>query len=105
MTAGPVWARAVARENRFALVAALPDGRRVRAHLPSTARLTELLAPGALVVLEENDQPGRRTRWTVTRVWDGVWVAQAASRANVLVAAAARVGPDRVRRLAWRSSG
>ncbi len=57
------------------------DGEVVRAYLPNTARLTDLLTPGARVLLVPNDDPSRRTRWTLTRVWDGTWVALVADAA------------------------
>lgn len=79
-------ARFVARENRFVVRARLADGRVVRAYLPNTARLTELLVPEAELVLVAADVPHRRTGWTVTRVWDATWVALEASRASALVA-------------------
>lgn len=78
-------ARFVARENRF-VVRVVLDDREVPAYLPNTARLTDVLVPGAPLVLEESSVPTRRTRWTLTRVWDGTWVALAASAANGLVA-------------------
>lgn len=76
----------VARENRFVVRAGRPDGGTVRAYLPNTARLTDVLVPGAPLVLVPTDDPARTTRWTVTRVWDGTWVALAAGRASDLVA-------------------
>lgn len=82
----PEQARFVSRENRFVVRARRPDGEVVRAHLPNTARLTDVLVPEAALVLEPTDAPHRRTRWTVTRVWDGTWVALAAGVAADLVA-------------------
>ena len=80
----------VARENRFVVRARLDteDGPapEVRAYLPNTARLTDVLVPGAKLALHPNDLERRRTRWTVTRVWDGTWVALEASAANTLIA-------------------
>ena len=87
-------ARFVARENRFVIRARLdPDGgpgtepgaREVRAYLPNTARLTDVLVPDASLILVPNQDPGRRTRWTTTRVWDGTWVALEATAASGLV--------------------
>jgi sugar fermentation stimulation protein A len=77
----------VARLNRFVALAELPGGGRVRAYLPNTARLTDLLVPGAPLILVGHDDPVRTTQWTVTRVWDGTWVALAASGAADLLAA------------------
>lgn len=82
----PETARFLARENRFVVRAARADGEEVRAYLPNTARLTDVLVPGARLVLAEAAEPARRTRWTVTRVWDGTWVALEAARAADLVA-------------------
>ena len=86
MTAEWETARFVARDNRFVVRACREDGEEVRAHLPNTARLTDVLVPGAPLVLQPTDAPHRRTRWSVTRVWDGTWVALAAGVANDLVA-------------------
>jgi sugar fermentation stimulation protein A len=77
----------VARPNRFVVDAELDDGRAVRCHLPNTARLGDLLVPGAALVLASSDDPARRTGWTVTRVRvAGHWVALAAGHASTLVA-------------------
>lgn len=99
MTTGPAdacvsleQARFVARENRFVVRARREDGEVVRAYLPNTARLTDVLVPDARLVLEATDAAHRRTGWTVTRVWDGTWVALAASVAADLVAADMRSG-------------
>lgn len=78
-------ARFVARDNRFVVRAARVDGEVVRAYLPNTARLTDVLVPGAQLVLLPTADPSRRTRWTVTRVWDGTWVSLEAGRASGLV--------------------
>jgi sugar fermentation stimulation protein A len=74
------------RPNRFLVSARLPSGEEVMAYLPNTGRLTELLVAGRRVVLEPADDPRRKTRFTVTRVWDGVWVSLTASEAPVLLA-------------------
>jgi sugar fermentation stimulation protein A len=67
---GPlVQARFVARPNRFLVLARLPDGRVVEAHLPDPGRLKELLlseAPLWLRPVEPATQ--RRTRWTALLV-------------------------------------
>jgi sugar fermentation stimulation protein A len=76
----------VARDNRFVVRARRPDGEVVRAYLPNTARLTDVLVPDARLALQPAASPQRRTRWTVTRVWDGTWVALAAGTAADLVA-------------------
>lgn len=88
-------ARFVARENRFVIRARLDTDREprseqrhreVRAYLPNTARLNDVLVPEASLILVPNQDPGRRTRWTATRVWDGTWVALEANAASGLVA-------------------
>ena len=88
MTSDPAAAHArfLARDNRFVVRAELPDGEVVRAYLPNTARLHDLLIPGAPLRLAPTDDPARQTAWTVTRVWDGTWVALAADAASALVA-------------------
>lgn len=86
-TASPVETAAfVARENRFVVQARRTTGELVRAYLPNTARLSDLLVPEAAVLLQPNEDPARRTRWTVTRVWDGTWVSLEAGVASRLVA-------------------
>ncbi len=77
----------VARENRFVATVTRRSGEVVRAYVPNTARLTDLLRPGVEVVLERSVVPTRRTDWTLTRVWDGTWVAVEAGRAADLVGA------------------
>lgn len=91
--AGSRYARFVARHNRFVVRARLEpatpgDGREeeVRAYLPNTARLTDVLVPDASLILAPNQDLGRRTRWTATRVWDGTWVALEATAASGLLA-------------------
>jgi sugar fermentation stimulation protein A len=84
-TERPTVARLVERENRFVARARLPDGDEVRAYVPNTARLGDLLGPEATVLLEPADAPGRTTRWTLTRVWDGTWVALDATRPPALL--------------------
>ncbi len=81
----PTPARFVARDNRFVARARLDDGEEVRAYVPNTARLTDVLVPEAELLLEPTDAAHRRTAWTVTRVWDGTWVALAAGVASTLV--------------------
>ncbi len=75
----------VRRENRFVATVARTDGAEVRAYVPNTARLVDLLVPGAPVRLARAADPRRRTRWTLTRVWDGTWVAIDAAAAADLV--------------------
>lgn len=75
----------MSRENRFVVRARLASGEEVRAHLANTARLGDILAPGVEVVLQPATTPRRLTRWSVTRVWDGTWVALEANTAADLV--------------------
>lgn len=77
--------RFVRRENRFVARVARADGEQVRAYLPNTARLQEVLRPGVEVVLRSSAASHRRTAWTLTRVWDGTWVSLEASTATSLV--------------------
>jgi len=76
----------VERSNRFLAVVRLPSGDTVEAYVPNTARLTGLLEPGARVIMVSVSHPARKTRFTLTRVWDGTWVSLEASRAPVLLA-------------------
>lgn len=73
------------RPNRFLTRVRLDSGEVVHAYLPNTARLTGLLVPGSRVILRPVDDPARKTRFTLTRVWEGVWVALDASRAPELL--------------------
>lgn len=76
----------VSRPNRFVIVAELEDGRRVRAHLPNTGRLTHLTTPGRMFLLRPSTDPARSTAFTATRAWDGCWVALEAGHASALLA-------------------
>ncbi len=76
----------VARPNRFVIVAELEDGRRVRAHLPNTGRLTHLTTAGRTFLLRPSTDPARLTAFTAIRAWDGCWVALEAGRASDLLA-------------------
>jgi sugar fermentation stimulation protein len=78
--------RFLARENRFVARVRRADGSEVRAYVPNTARLEDLLVEGARVVLAPATAPHRVTRWTMTRVWQGTWVALDANAASGLVA-------------------
>lgn len=64
-------ARFAERPNRFVVWAdrLLPDGgtERVRCHCPNPGRLTELLHPGAELILEAAP-PGRATEWSLAAV-------------------------------------
>ena len=78
-------ARFVSRPNRFLVIAESDDGQRVEAYLPNTGRLTHLTEPGRPLVLRHDPKPGRKTAYTVTRAWDGTWVALEASLAPLLL--------------------
>jgi sugar fermentation stimulation protein len=78
--------RFLARENRFVALVERADGHAVRAYVPNTARLEDLLVKGATVVLRPATAPHRATGWTMTRVWQGTWVALDANAATGLVA-------------------
>lgn len=65
-----VEARLEERLNRFVVRARL-NGRRVEAYLANTARLTDLLAPGAVLYLQASEDPRRKTRYTVIRFREG----------------------------------
>ena len=82
----------VHRENRFVATVARADAPEARAYVPNTARLVDLLVPGAPVLLARSADPRRRTQWTLTRVWDGTWVAIDAAAAADLVAEALTSG-------------
>ena len=82
-----VTAAFVARPNRFVIIAELADGRRVRAHLPNTGRLTHLTTAGREFLLRPSTDPARLTEFTAVRAWDGCGVALEASRAPELLAA------------------
>jgi sugar fermentation stimulation protein A len=55
------------RPNRFIAMCEL-DGADVTAHVPNTGRCRELLVPGYTVYLTENQNPARKTRWTLVSV-------------------------------------
>lgn len=73
------------RPNRFLVTAKLRTGRTVSAYLPNTGRLAHLTVPGRELILRRDGQPPRKTEFTVTRAWDGTWVALEASRAPALL--------------------
>lgn len=59
-------ARFVRRPNRFLAICRLPGVGQVRAHLPSSGRLRELLIPGASIWLEDHGPyVARATRYTL----------------------------------------
>lgn len=90
-------ARFVERPNRFIVIARLPGGTHVEAHLADPGRLRELLVPGAELRLRCADSPAtRRTDHTVTQVRSPVppraWVSVDTMRANRLAERLLREG-------------
>ena len=75
----------VDRPNRFLVTAHVADGREVIAYLPNTGRLEHLMKRGRKLLLRRDARPSRRTEFTVTRAWDGCWVALEASHAPLLL--------------------
>ena len=58
------------RPNRF-IAHVNVDGRLETVHVKNTGRCRELLLPGARVYLEESDNPSRKTRYDLVKVWKG----------------------------------
>lgn len=75
-----------ARPNRFiALVRLTPKGEAIRAHVPNTGRMEELLTEGAPVLLAYEPAPSRKTDYTLKAVcYNGLWVCVHATLANAL---------------------
>lgn len=75
------------RVNRFVVSVRLDTGEVAEAYLPNTARLHDVLRPGAMLVLRPTLDARRRTRFTATRVADGrEWVSLEAAKAVHVVA-------------------
>ncbi|HZK24282.1 MAG TPA: DNA/RNA nuclease SfsA [Oscillospiraceae bacterium] len=75
----------VERLNRFVALVEL-NGETVAAHIATSGRLTELLVPGASVLLERNNSATRRTAFSVRAVWyQQTWVSIDAQLPNKLV--------------------
>lgn len=60
-------ARFLARPNRFVAQVEL-EGRTETVHVKNTGRCKELLLPGCEVILEESDNPNRKTRYDLIAV-------------------------------------
>ena len=60
----------IKRPNRF-IAHVIIDGREEKAHVKNTGRCRELLIPGALVYLQEHDNPKRKTRFSLIAVQKG----------------------------------
>lgn len=58
------------RPNRFIAVVDM-EGRQEVCHVKNTGRCRELLIPGAHVLVQRRDQPGRSTRYDLISVWKG----------------------------------
>ncbi|NLC66752.1 MAG: DNA/RNA nuclease SfsA [Clostridium sp.] len=52
------------RPNRFIAYVDL-DGKKVKCHVPNTGRIKEILVPGAEVVLRVEDNPNRKTKFSL----------------------------------------
>jgi len=65
-----VRAEFISRPNRF-IAKCLLDGETVTVHVKNTGRCRELLTPGAAVLLERSENPGRKTPYDLVSVWKG----------------------------------
>lgn len=73
------------RLNRFVMVVELEDGSEIEAFCPNTSRLIGLLDDGVAVLLTRNNDPDRKTNFTVRAFRDhDTWVGIEAVRANEL---------------------
>ncbi|MBY7145085.1 DNA/RNA nuclease SfsA [Virgibacillus sp. NKC19-3] len=69
-----VHARLHKRINRF-IAEVFMDGKKEQVHIKNTGRLTELLHPGAAVILEQSGNPNRKTRFSlIAAAKNGSWV-------------------------------
>lgn len=75
-----------ARPNRFIAVVEV-DGEEVVCHVKNTGRCKELLVPGCTVVLEEANNPARKTPYDVIAVYKGERLINMDSQAPNAVAA------------------
>lgn len=82
------------RPNRFVALVRLEGGETVRAHVPTTGRLTNVLEPGCQVWLACTNAPHRKTSHTLTlaELREGGYCAVQAVRANQLFAEAVAAG-------------
>jgi sugar fermentation stimulation protein A len=84
--------RFIERPNRFiALVES--DGKEEVCHVKNTGRCRELLVPGADVILQESENPARKTRYDLIAVYKGDMLV------NIDSQAPNRVAEDYLRRL------
>jgi sugar fermentation stimulation protein A len=94
----------LARDNRFRVTVEI-EGQEVKAHLPNSGRLGELLVPGRRAMLLERPAPTRRTQYDLALVQlAGQWISVDARLPNRLVEEA--LGSDRLPSLSgydtWR---
>ena len=61
-------AKFISRPNRFIAYVEI-DGEQAACHVKNTGRCKELLVPGARVILNESDNPRRKTRYDLISVW------------------------------------
>lgn len=57
----------IERPNRFIAYVEL-DGKKETVHVKNTGRCAELLRPGAVIYLQESDNPDRKTKWDLIAV-------------------------------------
>ncbi|MFC1718651.1 DNA/RNA nuclease SfsA [Candidatus Poribacteria bacterium] len=82
----------VERPNRF-LSVVMVDGRKEYAHVPNPGRIQELLLPGVTVVLRKENNPNRKTRYTLVMVYkNGILVSLDTMLPNRLAAEAIKDG-------------
>ena len=55
------------RPNRFIAYAEL-NGKKETIHVKNTGRCAELLRPGAVIYVQESDNPERKTKWDLIAV-------------------------------------
>lgn len=58
------------RPNRF-VAYVLIDSKKEKVHVKNTGRCRELLVPGAKVILEEGNNPNRKTKYSIIAVYKG----------------------------------
>ena len=59
------------RPNRFIAQVLMDDGTEETVHVKNTGRCRELLVPGANIILEEGENPNRKTRYSLIAVYKG----------------------------------
>ncbi len=90
-TTGLVAGRVLRRYRRFLADVRLADGSTAVAHCPNTGTMDSCWAPGDPVLLEPNDNPRRKLRYTwIACERDGHWVGVDTGVPNRVVAEAAR---------------